>query len=395
MEVAKDDAQQDKEKNLKEDPEDVTKGADDEDEESLMKDDSDDADAEIQDDDAEDDDEEDGDDESGIGEFRIRVMANGNVRLVLDDDDDGDEDADEDEDSDDSADDASDGSAPDDELQRSADGTEADDDDSDDKDKKDKDKVDPMGKSSSTKSRISPRQVGVTEESLSKALEAVMQFAKSQDGANRQTVLMAKSQSDEGLTPAEAKELFAGMGKKSAKQMSLATKVVKGFEQDGDLQKSKLSASYDADVGEYLDAVTERTVKSIGAMCDFVEASDHRHHGFALLLSKAVGQIGAAVKLIGQRMQVIESQPTRVPKSLSVQPVNKSFAGDAPAGAQVSGHQLLDTLTRMNIDSMQQGRKGLSKSHRDIMGGIERAMSGLPIDSELLQDVQAYRQHSA
>lgn len=336
----------------------------------------DDASADASDDsDSEDDEDEDDDeDESPMGEFRVQVMPNGNIRLVLADDD-------EEDDSDESDDDAGDGTE-DEALNRSEDAA----DDMKDDDKKE-DKDDSMDKSQQA---VGARKIAVTQESLSKALDAVMQLGQAQDGEARIKTLMQKAQSETGLSKSEAKELFGGMKKSKKSSESLAERVEKSVREDEDLQKSQLSASQDQDVAAFLQAQSDSMVKGMTTMADAVDAMAQRDMASQMVLFKAIGQIGAAVKLIGERMQVIEAQPTRQPKSISVRPMEKSFAG-APSEPALDSSALIDTLTRMNMESRVQGRPGLSKGHRPLLDGIERAMNDQSLDAGLLEEIKAYR----
>lgn len=337
-------------------------------EDDLGQDDED----ETSEDDEDDEDDADDQDTGSLGEFRVRVLPDGNIRLVLDDDD--------------QTDDAED--SDDDDLER-AESDEQDDPQDDDKLKKDPQ----MGKSQ-RETAPDAKQVVMTEESLSKALDALKAMTQAQQPGNRRQALLHKAQSHKGLSKAEARELFLEMGKKEQAPQSLADKVTQGFEHNEEMHKSMADAGQDQDVARFMLSLTDNLSKSLGEVCESVEASTQRAHAGQLVLSKAVAQMGTAIKLMAQRMQVIESQPVRQPKSLSARPMAKSFAG-TPTADVSQGHlpseEVIDTLTRMNMDSVRGGHKGLTKGHRNILSGIEAAMHGQRVDPGLLEEIHAYR----
>jgi hypothetical protein len=308
----------------------------------------------------------DSDEDMPIGEFRVEVMPNGMVRIHKDDlaDDDDSEDDDQAEKSDDDM------------MQADCNQNEG--------------MEMSMGKSTSAK------HVAVTEDSLKKALKTLMSVAKASEGGNS---LMQRAQSAEGITKSEAKALFGKVAKGARRSASLGESVAKSFTEDRALSQAH-GQTQDSDVGDYLEALTERTAKSQAMLADTMEGSvqqltaqNERYHS---VMAKALGQSLATLKLISERMGVIEAQPTRAPKSLSAQPVEaarKSFAGSAP-NATLSKAEMLDTLTRMNLDSMKSGRQGMSKGHRPLMNGIEAAMNDQAPDAGLLEEVISFRQAS-
>lgn len=262
----------------------------------------------------------------------------------------------------------------------------ADADDDDDAEKADSDDDTTDKKKDDMEQKARP----VTEESLCRALAAVKHFYKAHDQGSRKDALLAKAQSGQ-LSEQECRELYTTLGGQGPKKESLRRSVKRSFEQSESLQKGVQKAQSEADVGAYLQALSGQIAKSMGTLADATEAASTRQHAVNLIVCKALSQVGGAVAAIGKRMQVIESQPARAPKSLSARPVSKSFAG-APEGAQgLDPHVLTETLTEMNRRSWAEGRNGRSPGGLSILDGISTLSVNNALDKALLQEAIDFR----
>ena len=283
--------------------------------------------------------------------------------------DDGDTDDDDDYDDDEDEDD-------DDDLDKSDDDTDSKDDDDDEE----VDMTTPAKKS---------QTAGVTADTLQKALRAVQSYCRANDTDSRRAVLLNKAQKDT-LKDGERRELFDLLAGEPARKSTLAAEVRRDFRKDETMAKSMQTAAEQQDVGEYLEALSGNIERSLGRIAKSTEASSQRQTSVDLIMCKALTQIGGAVKAIGERIQALESQPAHAPKSLSAQPLGKSFAGAAASEDALGADQIITHLTSMNEQSHKEGRNGMSKGGRSITDGVSAMCSSGAIDRGLLSEVQSF-----
>lgn len=309
-------------------------------------------------------------DTNGNGGAPVETVDDGDVgdfNGAADDDDDSDDEDDDDDDEDD-----------DDDLDKS-------DEDDDDDDDESIDMTQPASKSTSSKSA----KAAVTAETLSKALQAMQSYVRANDVGSRRTALLQKAQRST-LATKERDELFALLAGQDVKKSTLAGQVRRNFRKDETMAKSVQSAAEQQDVSDYLDSLSDNISRSLGTLAKATEASSQRQHSVNLIMCKALAQVGGAVRAIGERMQVLEQQPAREPKSLSANPVQKSFAGNPASANEMSADDILASLTAMNEQSYKEGRRGLSKGGHSITDGVSAMCSSGAIDRGLLSEVQAF-----
>lgn len=191
------------------------------------------------------------------------------------------------------------------------------------------------------------------EGDLRKSLAALSRFVQSNDTESRKDNLLSKAQEGE-LSKSERSELFGLLGGETEEAPSLGDHMTKSFQENDNLQKA-------LDVSDFLADQHSELVKSLGTLGDALEAVDNRQSEFNILLAKSLATVGSVVEGMASRLGVIENQPARAPKSRGVA-MEKSFAGGAPEGEQLSRGQVLDAMTRMNEQSILEGRNGLTKS---------------------------------
>lgn len=325
---------------------------------------------------ADDDDDDKSDDDTDLVDLNTGGNGGSPVETVDESDgigDDGDDDAmdDDDDDSDDDDDD-------DDDLDKS----------DDDDDEEDVDMTAPAKKSQAAR-KSQAQAAGVTAETLHKALRAVQRYCRANDGESRRSVLLSKAQKDT-LKEGERRELYNLLAGEPVAKSTLAADIRRDFRKDETMAKSMQAASDDQDVGEYLEALSQNIERSLGRVAKSTEAASQRQTSVDLIMCKALTQIGGAVKAIGQRIQALESQPAHGPKSLSAQPLGKSFAGTPASEDALGADQIIGHLTSMNEQSHKDGRNGLSKGGRSITDGVSAMCSSGAIDRGLLAEVQSF-----
>lgn len=97
-----------------------------------------------------------------------------------------------------------------------------------------------------------------------------------------------------------------------------------------------------------------------------LQAMSHEQNEFQSELAKGLVAMAEAMALQAQRIEQLESTPARGPKSQTVQPIEKSFAGPQ-GGEQINKAQVLDAL----VDMVQKGETSASEVVRfESMGTI-------------------------
>lgn len=229
----------------------------------------------------------------------------------------------------------------------------------------------------------------ITSEDLQKSIDMLEDFANENDTDSRKAQLLSKASTD-GLSKGENEELFQILGGQEP-QASGGDAITKSLTGNEALQKS-------LDVSDYLQENHDAMVKSLGSVAEAMEKSDSRVHEFALLQAKALVDIGTMVKSMNATMESVLSQPAAGPRSVGVQgaqPLNKSFAGQAPAEEQLSKSDVLDGFDGLMEESMAKGGVGRLGNGEDIAVATAKFESGNEISPFALQEVQRWRQRQA
>lgn len=195
----------------------------------------------------------------------------------------------------------------------------------------------------------------LTQDDLEKSLNKLEAYVADGDKPTRKAQLLEKAQSGE-LAKSERDELFQILGGGTPAAEGLGAKLVKGLEDNETLAKA-------LDVSDYLQEQHTELCKSLDALGEHIEKSDSRQHEFNLVLAKAVADIGGLAKAMSERLEVIEGQPVRGPKSRGVSaaaPLEKSFGGQKPgaAGEEFSKSQILDGMQDLLEKSVDSGQGG-------------------------------------
>lgn len=332
--------------------------------------------------DEDDDEDEDGDDDSYV-------------------DDDLDEDVDPDADDEDEPDEDDDDDDEDNDLDKSEDDEDDDEDEDDKKDDEDEisksDDDDEMSCSEDPADDkdtcdMTKKSAPITEQTLSKALAVVNRFYEASDPSTRRQALLSKASTGE-LSKSERRELYKSLGGRAERRPSLARKVAKSFKESPTMAKAMHSASQEADVSEYLEAQTDNLCKGLRTVARAQDTASERQHQATLIMCKALAQIGGTVLAMGRKLDVIEKQPVREPRSISARPLNKSFAGEPSSGAEQAAEpqEMIETLTEMNRESHANGRSGLSKSQHSISDAVNALLSSGALPRGIVQDVREFR----
>ncbi|UCG53366.1 MAG: hypothetical protein JSW58_07385 [Candidatus Latescibacterota bacterium] len=219
------------------------------------------------------------------------------------------------------------------------------------------------------------------EDDLQKSLDKLQDLANEGDTGSRKEYLLSKAQV-ESLSKSEQTELFGILGgSEGAPESSLADEVVRGYEENPEMQKAM-------DVSDFIDEQATELNKSMRILADHVEQSDNRQHEFNLVLARAVAETGKMVKSMCNRLGVIEEQPARAPKSRGVRPMEKSFANSAPASEQLSKSQILDEMETMISESVSKGLAGASDEGVDLVTAASKYEQFNQIQPSLLKAVQ-------
>lgn len=199
---------------------------------------------------------------------------------------------------------------------------------------------------------------GLTADELRKGIDRLDSYAQMAPGS-RKDALLSKAQESE-LSKSETEELFHLLGGGEAPASTLGEQVVKGFQNNAELQKA-------FDVSDFLTEQNAQLVKSLGELGAQVEQSASRQHEFNVVLAKAVADTARLAAAMSERLGVIERQPVRAPKSrlTGAQSLAKSF-GDGQPNEQLSRGQMIKALEGMMDLSKSEGRAGVMRCGQPI-----------------------------
>lgn len=235
------------------------------------------------------------------------------------------------------------------------------------------------------------KSMDLSGEDLEKSLGRLGEFAQTNDAESRKSALLQKAMEGD-LEKSERDELFGLMGGQGDEPgVTHADTITKSMEENDTLQKA-------LDVSDYLREQHEELCKSLTQLAEYQEQAESRQHEFNLILAKAISDTGTLVKAMSERLGVIAQQPARAPKSKlgpqQAQPLQKSFAGQAPEGEQLSKSMVLDTLDAMHVESMEKGMDGRTARGESILNAIAKYENSNMLSKSMLAEVQAYRQRS-
>lgn len=229
----------------------------------------------------------------------------------------------------------------------------------------------------------------VDADKLRKCLTALSDYSQDNDVDMRKSALLTKAQSGE-LAKSERKELFDLLGGTGAEpEPRLADDLTKSLDDNSDIKQA-------TDVSAYLRAQHDEMRKSLEMVGDAIQAMDDRQNEFNLLIAQTLGVTGSLTKSMAERLQVIEKQPARAPKSGGIiAPLKKSFAGREAAGddQELSKSQIQGALYELNAASWEGklgDRKGLSKSGHDITMEASKFEQTDTIAPALLDEVRRH-----
>lgn len=192
----------------------------------------------------------------------------------------------------------------------------------------------------------------LTEDDLEKSIAKLTEYQEQNDAPTRKQTLLEKAQNEE-LTKSEQDELHALLGGgESAPEETLADEVEKSMEPDEHLQKA-------LDVSDFLSSNHDQNVKVVKMLAETIEKSDNRQHEFNLLLAKSLATFGNLVKSMDQRLEGIEGQPVRGPKSQQAKPLSKGFAGTPPPENHMSKSEVISILENLVEKSCEAGQAGV------------------------------------
>lgn len=235
-----------------------------------------------------------------------------------------------------------------------------DEDDEDDDGEDEEDSVKKCGKAE--------KSLDLTKDDLEKSLGQLESYVADQDKPTRKAQLLEKAQAGE-LSKSERDELYQILGGAEEPKSALGTELTKGLVDNEGLAKA-------LDVSDYLQEQHTELCKALETLGGHVEQSDQRQHEFNLLLAKAVSDIGALTKSVHERLEAIEGQPARGPKSRGLpqtQPLEKSFAGRAAdAGGEFSKSEALDAMQELLVKSVDSGQGGMVEGVGDMGVAISK-----------------------
>lgn len=213
----------------------------------------------------------------------------------------------------------------------------------------------------------------LTQDDLEKSLDRLTQFAEEGDRVSRKDALLHKAATEE-LEKSEREELFELLGGEATQgdEPSLGEEIVKSMDENETLQKA-------LDVSDFLQEQHGELCKSLQTLADHQEESDKRQHEFNLVLAKAVADVGNLVKSMAEKMGTELAQPARAPKSRGVNapaPLNKSFAGAAPEGEELTKSDMMKGLETLMQETMEKS------------GGESRLDNGV----DLLMEISKFEQ---
>jgi hypothetical protein len=213
----------------------------------------------------------------------------------------------------------------------------------------------------------------LTQDDLEKSLDRLQTYAEEGDQVSRKEALLSKAATEE-LEKSEREELFELLGGEAtpADEPSLGEEIVKSMDENETLQKA-------LDVSDFLQEQHGELCKSLQTLADHQEESDKRQHEFNLVLAKAVADVGNLVKSMAEQMGATLAEPARAPKSRGVNapaPLNKSFAGAAPEGEELTKSDMMKGLETLMQETMEKS------------GGESRLDNGV----DLLMEISKFEQ---
>lgn len=256
------------------------------------------------------------------------------------------------------------------------------DDDQGDEDNKEGDAQKKEGK------EMSKSAEALTGDDLQKSLDKLEELSKSEDGPSRKEELLAKA-GEEELTKSENEELYNLLGGGEVNADSAADDIAKSLTDNEPLQKS-------LDVSSYLQENHDALVKSLSAVGESIEKSDHRRHEFQLTQARAVLDIGRLVKSMSETLSAMVQQPVAGPKSAGVgaQALSKSFGGEPPAEERLSKSDVLNALDGLMEESLTKSDVGRLANGEDISVATAKFESSQQISPYALKQVQRWRKEN-
>lgn len=234
----------------------------------------------------------------------------------------------------------------------------------------------------------SAKSEDLTEDDLEKSLSQLEAEVGADDPASRKDQLLEKAKSGD-LEKSEQDELYKLLGGETQEDEdeSLSDEVSKGFEENDEFQKA-------LDVSPYIREQHAELTKSLEVLSDRIEQDGNRQHQFNIILAKAVADTGRLVKSLAEQVGVVAQQPARAPKakrSPVAEPIEKGFAGQPPAGDELSKSEILDTLEVMINESMEKGMAGNTEDGIDLTVAASKVEQFGQIHPQLLARVKAHR----
>ena len=229
--------------------------------------------------------------------------------------------------------------------------------------------------------------VVLTEDDFQKSLDELESITKGGDLKSRKEDLLEKAMTAGGLSLDERDELYKALGGEGQKdeEENVSTQLKKSFTDSVGVQDA-------LDVSEYIEAQHGALMESFDRLGEVIEKSEARTHEFRLVFARALHQVGNLVKSMDTRLETLETQPVRGPKSqiqvgAEGKVVEKSFSDNPPAGASLSTTAILDALEGMMIKS----GNGVSPSGEDIAHATAKFEQTKQISKGLLGDIIEFR----
>ncbi len=166
---------------------------------------------------------------------------------------------------------------------------------------------------------------------------------------------------------------------------SLAKQTVAG------LQTDKIQKSIDA--SGYLADLHKGTSDGLESLAKSIESNQRESYEFNMLLAKSLVQIGQSLDALNKSVEAygdqVPEQPTAAQKPSEV--VEKSIAGNAPAGDKLTKSQVLDTMEQMHIQSLEKGMGGQARCGEDLQASIAKYEQTQRVSPSLAQEIKEFR----
>lgn len=156
------------------------------------------------------------------------------------------------------------------------------------------------------------------------------------------------------------------------------------------------------EVSAFLKAQNEGVVSGLEKIAARLEKSDTADNEYRMLLSKAIVELGKAVRELDNKQdardEVIKSLKEEVAKYGETVPsgpkaivgdgsMEKSFAGVSPVEG-LSKSEVVTRLSAMSVEALEKGEQALGDK---LFLASTIAESGAPIDPALMREVEAYK----